>query len=469
MRNQTQSIDLYALIDLLKVENCVLQVMHPIQASGSQPPSVKTEDFKFSKDIIRIGASDECDLIIDDPTVSRVHCEIRKMPQGYLLVDHDSRNGTYVGALRIREAYLYAGCEFKIGSTLLKFSVEIESLTLNKVFRTQYGPLTGASQEMQALYSVIDKVAPSDLSVVIQGETGTGKELVAQAIHQFSKRNQAEIVVFDCSAVPEHLIESELFGHEKGSFSGAIRTHKGVFEQADGGTLFLDELGELPLNLQPKLLRALESGMIRRVGSEKSIKVNVRVISATNRNLNQMVDLGSFRQDLFYRLAKVQIKLPTLSQRASDIPLIANFILNHLNQHYEGFKEVKGYEPEALELLKRWHWPGNIRELRNVIERAFTFTQSSLIGVQDLSHLLQVGKSEVQSTLPTVPYLPNLPEGGSLKEAKEMMISEFEREYLIQLIEKHQQNISQVAREAGIDRRHVYRLIQKYQIVINER
>ncbi len=168
-------------------------------------------------------------------------------------------------------------------------------------------------------------------------------------------------------------------------------------------------------------------------------------------------------------MAKVQIKLPGLAQRVSDIPLIAKAILQKLNQHYQGFKSISGFEPEALALLQTWLWPGNVRELRNVIERAYTFSQSSLIGMQDLSHLLQTGNSETQSTLATVPFLPNLPEGGSLKEAKEMMISEFEREYLIQLIEKHQQNISQVAREAGIDRRHVYRLIQKYQIALNER
>jgi DNA-binding NtrC family response regulator len=468
MRSQTQSIDLYALTDLLKVENCVLQILKTVQQSSTLP-AVKSESYRFSKDIIRIGAGDKCDLIIEDSTVSRIHCEIRKMPQGYLLVDQDSRNGTYVGQLRVKEAYLYVGCEFKIGSTILKFSVEVDSIPIQKTAKEQYGPLTGSSPEMQLLYSLIDKVAPSDLSVVIQGETGTGKELVAQAIHQSSKRSSSEMIVFDCSAIPEHLIESELFGHEKGSFSGAIRTHKGVFEQADGGTLFLDELGEMPLNLQPKLLRALESGMIRRIGSEKTIKVNVRVISATNRDLTSMVEHSLFRQDLFYRLAKVQIKLPGLAQRVSDIPLIAKAILQKLNQHYQGFKSISGFEPEALALLQTWLWPGNVRELRNVIERAYTFSQSSLIGIQDLSHLLQTGSSETQSTLATVPFLPNLPEGGSLKEAKEMMISEFEREYLIQLIEKHQQNISQVAREAGIDRRHVYRLIQKYQIALNER
>jgi DNA-binding NtrC family response regulator len=467
MRSQTQSIDLYALTDLLKVENCVLQILKPIPQNGAL--AVNSESYRFSKDIIRIGAGEKCDLIIEDSTVSRIHCEIRKMPLGYLLVDQDSRNGTHVGQLRVKEAYLYAGCEFKIGSTILKFSVEVDRIPLQKTTKEQYGPLTGSSPEMQLLYSLIDKVAPSDLSVVIQGETGTGKELVAQAIHQSSKRSASEMIVFDCSAIPEHLIESELFGHEKGSFSGAIRTHKGVFEQADGGTLFLDELGEMPLNLQPKLLRALESGMIRRIGSEKTIKVNVRVLSATNRDLSAMVDQNAFRQDLFYRLAKVQIKLPGLAQRASDIPLIAKAILQKLNQHYQGFKSVLGFEPEALALLQKWHWPGNVRELRNVIERAYTFSQSSFIGIQDLSHLLQSGRSETQSTLATVPFLPNLPEGGSLKEAKEMMISEFEREYLLQLIEKHQQNISQVAREAGIDRRHVYRLLQKYQITLNER
>ena len=451
---ETRSVSYDSLDQSITVETCSVVIVKG-ENSGQK--------LTFSKDVIRIGAHSKCDLIINDGTVSRFHCEILKHNRGYRLVDEGSTNGTYVGRLRVRDVDLYSGCEFQIGNTTLSFTPELEKLSLEEVQLNSYGPLIGGSGEMRSIYALSNKIAPSDLSVVIHGETGTGKELVAQALHQFSRRADQPLVVFDCSAVPEHLIESELFGHERGAFSGAIRQHAGVFEQADGGTLFLDELGELAYSLQPKLLRALESGMIRRVGGEKAIKVDVRVISATNRNLEEMVRDNRFRQDLYYRLAKVQLHLPPLRDRGQDILMIAEHFLERLNQQNIGYRSIQGITPNAMQQLMAWEWPGNVRELRNVIERAFAFADRELIHSSDLSTQMQTVHARRDSASHAAPSINfDIPESFSLKEAKERLISNFEKEYLLQLLERHQNNISAVSREAGIDRRHVYRLMKKY-------
>ena len=451
----TKAVSIDLLRDHLSVEKCKLQIIH------SATPQ---EALQFSKDIVRIGSSPRCDVILNDGTVSRFHCEIHKHEDGYRLIDEGSTNGTYIGRLKIREVYLHSGCEFQIGNATLRFSPEVEQITVEESSQSNCGPLIGGSRQMRGIYTLIKKVAPSDLSVVVQGETGTGKELVAQAIHQYSRRADQPLVVFDCSAVPEHLIESELFGHEKGSFSGAVRTHAGVFEQADGGTLFLDELGELSISLQPKLLRALESGMIRRVGGERSIKLDVRVISATNRDLEEMVRERTFRQDLFYRLAKVQLQLPPLNERGHDIQMISEHFLTRLNEQNEGYRHLRGITPNALHQLSAWTWPGNVRELRNVIERAYTFAEGEMIHSADLTTQLQMLQAHTADNQSSGGLNFDVPDSYSLKEAKERIIASFEKDYLVQLLERHQGNISAVSREAGIDRRHVYRLMKKYEI-----
>ena len=453
----THAVAFDLLQETVKVETCQVQI---VKGVSSQQKKI----YKFSKDLILIGAHPRCDIQIDDGTVSRFHCEIHRDQEGYRLVDGGSTNGTYVGDLRIRDVYLKPAIEFQIGNTTLSFLPEVEEISVEESALSQLGPLIGASRQMRNAYTLIQKVAPSDLSVVVQGETGTGKELAAQAIHQLSRRSKKSLVVFDCSAVPEHLIESELFGHEKGAFSGAIRSHSGLFEQADGGTLFLDELGELPVKLQPKLLRALESGVIRRVGSESTKRVDVRVISATNRDLAAMVKAGDFRQDLFYRLAKVQLRLPPLKDRRGDVSLISKHFLERLNQQNEGFKYLKGLTPNAFHQLESWSWPGNVRELRNVIERAYTFADRDMIHSADLLDQMNAQQFDEFSISENDIIQPKIPDSCSLKEAKELIIESFERDYLLQLLQKHQNNISAVSRDAGIDRRHVYRLMKKYDI-----
>jgi transcriptional regulator with GAF, ATPase, and Fis domain len=242
-------------------------------------------------------------------------------------------------------------------------------------------------------------------------------------------------VIFDCSAFPENLLESELFGHEKGAFSGAIRTHKGVFERADGGTLFLDELGELPLNLQPKFLRALENGEIRRVGGERAVKVDVRVVAATNRNVATLVEEGKFRQDLFYRLAKVRLPLPGLRERMDDLPMLIDHFLTELRKRGDVPARVAGFAPSALDALRQYDWPGNVRELRNVVERAAAFVEGDRIQVEDLPADLQarLGHSEPSG----LPAFTQFDPDENLKDAKERMVALFEREYLVKLLERN--------------------------------
>src|SRR5690349_5305329 len=289
---------------------------------------------------------------------------IVQVDTGYVLVDLGSTNGTFVNKVRIKEAFLEPGCTIKVGDSRLRFGAGKEEVPIVPSRDNRCGSLIGGNARMREIYAIIEKIAPTGTTVVIEGETGTGKEVVAQTIHSLSPRARAELVVFDCGAVPPNLIESELFGHEKGSFTGAMMTRTGLFEQADGGTLFLDELGELPLDLQPKLLRALEQREVRRVGSSKPIKVDVRIIAATNRNLEDEVRAGRFRQDLFYRLSVVRLHLPALRERADDIPLLVRHFLRSqsYNRGADGTQRVTGVSPPAMDALTAYRWPGNVRE-----------------------------------------------------------------------------------------------------------
>ncbi|HEU4614642.1 MAG TPA: sigma-54 dependent transcriptional regulator, partial [Kofleriaceae bacterium] len=323
---------------------------------------------------------------------------------------------------------------------------------------------------------------------VIDGETGTGKEVVAQTVHDLSPRSKNELVVFDCGAVPPNLIESELFGHEKGSFTGAMMTRTGLFEQADGGTLFLDELGELPLDLQPKLLRVLEQREVRRVGAAKAQKVDVRIIAATNRNLEDEVRAGRFRQDLFYRLSVVRLHLPSLRDRTDDIPLLVQHFLDSgtYNRAQGGAQRVRGVARDAMTALQNYPWPGNVRELVNVIERAVSFCSHQLIELGDLPDYvrsarpptakpvdekrpvarMQTGPSPISALSPTPPQTPDelLGEGVTFKDAKERWVATFERDYILQMLRRNSGNISHAARAADIDRKYFRKLMKKYDI-----
>jgi DNA-binding NtrC family response regulator len=422
----------------------------------------KGEEWVLEKDLIRIGTKEDNDLVIPDKTVSRYHAELFFDSQDMVLRDLESTNGTYIDGHRIREVYLKPDTVFRVGNTPVRFEPTSEKLQIYPSKHEQFGELIGRSLKMREVFGVLEKIAPTDVTVIIEGETGTGKELVARAIHTFSRRATGPFVVFDCGAVPETLIESELFGHEKGSFTGAIMTRPGVFEAADGGTLFLDEIGELPIDLQPKLLRALESREVRRVGSNSTRKIDVRVVAATNRELKEEVRAGRFREDLYYRLAVVGLGLPPLRERPDDIvPLVRHFLKRIPgNRHADGSLRVQDLSEDVKERLESYDWPGNVRELYNAVERACSFAEGSEIDIADLPEQLRVSRTQILKGLQIHKNLP-------FKDAKEKVVELFEREYLVELLKRNQLNISQAAREAQIDRKSITRLLKKHGIRIH--
>ncbi len=432
-------------------------------------------EFTFDQAAITIGAMEDNDLTITDETVSRYHCRILQEEAAYIIQDLNSTNGTFVNGVRVREAYLSPGCELRLGNCRTTFRPFNETLEITASNSERCGSIIGRNVRMREIFGMIEKISPTGATVVIEGETGTGKEVVAQELHKRSRRSKAPFIVFDCGAVPESLIESELFGHEKGSFTGAIMTRQGLFEMAQGGTIFLDELGELSIDLQPKLLRVLEQREVRRVGSNKSIPIDVRVIAATNRRLEEEVRAGRFREDLFYRLSVVRMMLPPLRERREDIPLLVRHFLSaaSYNKDPQGKQKIHHISPAAMRALESYDWPGNIRELVNVIERACSFAEGDTIDIQDLPELLV---NQFRAQLPPhqrhsgyTPYPSALPDPSALrdktfKEAKEAWISTFERDYIIALLTRNDNNISHAAREAEIDRKYFRKLMKKYDI-----
>ncbi len=317
--------------------------------------------------------------------------------------------------------------------------------------RNQLEGLVGNSRPMQELYNLIEKVAPTDSTVLILGESGTGKELVARAIHNQSQRKDENYVAVNCGALPRELIESELFGHEKGSFSGAHQRKIGLIESADGGSIFLDEIGDLPLELQVKILRVLEQKEIRRIGSVNAKQVDVRIIAATNRDLNKDIEKGTFREDLYYRLSIMDIRLPPLRERKEDIPLLVDHFIARFNQKMN--RSVEGFEPEALRILMEASWNGNVRQLENMIQRCMIMREDGIIQVGDLPKDLTT-----ETTRPGNGFID--PSRVPLQKAREL----FEKEYLSQLLEANEYNVTQSALNAGISRRHLQELIKKYDL-----
>lgn len=413
---------------------------------------MKGKEFILSQPVIMVGTKTGNQIVLKDETMSREHFEIHQAKDGYVLKDMQSLNGTFINGIRVREAFLQSGSIIRAGKTEMKFLPMDEIFEITPSKKTKFASLIGGSVPMRKIYTIIEKVAPTDVTVIIEGESGTGKELIAQAVHEKSKRNKKSIVVFDCSAVPENLVESELFGHEKGSFTGATGLRHGAFELADGSTIFLDEIGELPLDLQPKLLRVLESRTIKRVGGDRPIPVDVRVVAATNRNLEAEVKKGNFREDLYYRLNVVPIYLPPLRRRKDDIPMLIDHFIEEFNKANPE-KQCEGVDQGAMQLLTAYDWPGNVRELRNTVSRMLSFMEGSRITAEDIPERvkLPVAKAEL-----------DIREDLGFKDAKEQWISTFEKQYLQELLKRNNFNISATAKEAGIDRKSVQRLIKKY-------
>ncbi|MEZ4437014.1 MAG: sigma 54-interacting transcriptional regulator [bacterium] len=428
----------------------------------------------FDQAIVTLGSMEDNDLVLDDDTVSRYHCRILQEETAYVLQDLGSTNGSFIDGVRIKEAYLAPGCTVELGNTRIGFQSFDEEVQIRPSEEERFGDIIGANVQMRKIFGILEKIAPTDTTVVIEGETGTGKEVVAQTIHKQSGRAERPFVVFDCSAVPANLIESELFGHEKGSFTGAIMARPGLFEMAHGGTIFLDELGELSLDLQPKLLRVLETREVRRVGGVRPVKVDVRVIAATNRRLEEEVRAGRFREDLYYRLSVVRLFLPPLRDRREDIALLVRHFLRvgRFNKAPDGALRVGALGRAVLEALRAYDWPGNVRELLNVIERACSFAETDTIELSDLppnliesEHMQRLHQLRPQVVPAEADGVADM---GPFKDAKEKWVASFERDYIRTLLERNEYNISHAAREADIDRKYFRKLMKKYGIEAND-
>ena len=417
----------------------------------------------LNKPLIKIGKREDNDFILDEKTVSRNHLEIVQSEDRYLLKDLESTNGTFINDIRVKEAYLSPGDIVRLGNVSAEFVAFDEKVQIEPSTQNQFGPLMGRSRKMRQIFSVLEKISPTTATVLIEGETGTGKDVVARAIHENSSRKNKPLIVFDCSAVAENLIESELFGHMKGSFTGAVSTRKGAFEEANGGTIFLDEIGELSLELQPKLLRALEQREVKKVGSNESIPIDVRVICATNRNLKKEVSEKRFREDLYYRLSVVKLFIPPLRERPEDISFLIEHLLTRgrFNIQPDGSLKVTRVEDDALKMLSRYQWPGNVRELVNILERIVPMVDGNAITGQQVGYVFQELEREDEEATEKMMVDMALP----FKEAKQKVVEQFEKEYLSSLLRRNHYNISKTAREAGVDRKHIRNLLKKYGIL----
>lgn len=401
----------------------------------------------FELDRIVIGTHERCDLKLSDPTVSRQHCEIALVPEGYAVRDLDSTNGTYVGDVRAKDVILEKDAKIRVADTTLRVQPLSDTVDIPLATQTRFGPLLGQSAAMRRVFETLRKVAPADTTVLITGESGTGKEVAARAIHEASRRADGPLVVVDCGALPANLIESELYGHARGAFTGAVRSRVGAFEAATGGTIFLDELGELPLDLQTRLLGVIERREVTPIGKTDARSVDVRVIAATNRDLRKDVNRGAFREDLYFRLAVVTVEMPPLRERPEDIRLYVEHFLEET-----GATGSFTVDDAALTKLEAQPWPGNVRELRNILERAAALGDEALpdepSAGADEPHLPTVGTS-VDVAIP-------------FKVAKAALIEEYEREYCQRLLVAHENNITRAARAAEIDRVYLLRLLDKY-------
>jgi DNA-binding NtrC family response regulator len=411
---------------------------------------------------ITIGTSPSNDLQIQDKTVSRHHCQIEVREDRYVLRDLGSTNGTKVGGTSIVEAIIAPGARISLGDTELVFEPKKKWERVQVEDTDHFGAMYGSSAAMKRVFAMLHKVAATDLSCILVGETGTGKELAARALHEASARAGRNFVVVDCGAVSRNLIESELFGHEKGSFTGADRQRIGAFEMADGGTIFLDEIGELPIELQPKLLRALERREIKRLGATKHLSVDVRVIAATHRNLSSMIRKSEFREDLYYRLAEVVVDLPPLRDRREDIAIIVQHIID---EHATQGSRVRAIDSNALAELQTREWQGNVRELRNVLRRALALAMTEEIRLADLS-ALSGGRRRPTSSVPPTPGQegPALEVGEDLpiKDARERWVAPMEREYLVRLLKRCNGDLNQASQVAGVHRKSLERLLRQH-------
>lgn len=414
-----------------------LEVILRVVGGAAKPPQLRLRSGKCV-----IGSSEPCDILVTDPTVSRAHAEFHLVPEGVAVADLGSRNGTFYLGQRIEKAILSPGARIEVGTTSIVIETDDKALRTEAEYdRDNYGAVLGASVAMHRLFAALTKLEGSLVSILLEGESGTGKEVVARALHERSRVAAGPLVSVNCGALARELVASELFGHKKGAFTGAIANRVGAFDEANGGTLFLDEIGELPLDLQPALLRALELGEIRAVGDDRPHSVKVRLVAATNRNLSEEVAAGRFREDLYYRLAVVRLVIPPLRERLEDVPLLA--------AHFVASGRLQLLPPSVIEALKSRTYAGNVRELRNAVQ-AYDALGVLPEPARRAGATLDLALSEFVDTSKTYADL------------KEALTERFTRHYLGSLLERTGGNQSAAARLAGLDRTHLGRLVAKY-------
>jgi transcriptional regulator with GAF, ATPase, and Fis domain len=429
------------------------------------------KSFELTKPRIGGGRSIINDVPLSDKAVSGTHFEIVSEDDGYRLVDLNSTNGTFVGDLRIKEVYLKPNLAFRVGHTELHFQPTQDVVEIALSPKDRFDSVIGSSVKMREIFATLEKVSVSDLTVMLTGETGTGKELVARSIHNMSPRKNKPFVVLDCGAIPRELMESTIFGHEKGAFTGAVGQQRGCFEQAQGGTIFLDEIGELDVGLQPKLLRVLENREMKRVGGDKVIKIDVRVLAATNRDLRKMVNQGTFREDLYFRLSVIHIENPPVRDRKEDIPQLVHHFLGEVSKRRSLQMNIG---IDAMSALMSYDWPGNVRELRNVVERAASLCDGPIVSRADLVF----GRDSFGSVTMSRPDAHGgglgaaidpalLGPGITFKDAKQQVLDEFERIYLTELLNRNRGNITRSAHEAGLTRYHLRELLKRHNLATN--
>jgi len=392
------------------------------------------------------------DVVLTDPMVSRFHCELHVDAKSARIVDLGSKNGTFIDGIRIRDAYLKHGSLIRLGQSVLRFQLGGQTHAIGLSPKTEFGTLVGHSIAMRAMFDTLERASLSDATILLEGETGTGKGIIAESIHDSSPRKGKPFCVVDCAALPANLLESELFGHERGAFTGAFARREGAFESADEGTIFLDEVGELPLDLQPKLLRVLEERQIRRVGANTVHQVNVRVIAATNRDLRTEVNEGRFRSDLYFRLALIRVRVPALREHLDDIPLLVDrFLGASRNASPEIAASLR--TQDFVTSLQRASWPGNVRELRNHLESCLVLRQVLPYG-EPAQSVAPAAKGAGKPIDATLPY----------HQARLVSQVAWEAEYLRALLKLHEENIEQAAKAAGISRAYIYRLLSRHGI-----
>jgi len=403
---------------------------------------------------LTVGTEASCDLVLADPAVSRRHVSFTTSEGRVRVRDLGSRNGTFVDGTRMVEGDVRVGAVLRVGNSALTIQPRWQVREVNPSSSRSFGALVGESVAMRHLFALLERVAPTDVTVLLEGESGTGKEVATRSIHAASHRRDGPFVVFDCGSVPASLAESELFGHRKGAFTGAVADRRGAFQRAHGGTILLDEIGELPPEIQPKLLRVLESSEVRPVGSDSMVDVDVRVVAATNRDLHAEAQCGRFRSDLLYRLEVVRVRIPPLRERPEDVPLLAAHFLDGVCPR----EEIAG---DNLGRLIGYSWPGNVRELRNTLARAVALAgRPGGEGPRFDDLAFNLGPATefprgigvaFPGVVTRVPY----------KEAKRQVVGAFERAYIESLLDRHQGNITRAAAEAGLSRKHLYDLIRR--------